>query len=199
MITIAVDAMGGDHAPRPEVEGAVQAARELGVRILLVGLAPELKKELAKHSASRVAHRDCSGDRSHHHGGLAHAGFPEEEGQLGARRGKAGARRPGRCPGQRGEYRRGDGRGAIWAGHAVFGGPGGAGGSVSDFARRDSGFARRGRERGFQARAPRAVRGDGGNLLPRNFRHAAAKSGAALDRRGRIEGQRVDARGVQPA
>lgn len=50
MITIAVDAMGGDHAPRPEVEGAVVAARELGVRILLVGIAAELKKELAKHS-----------------------------------------------------------------------------------------------------------------------------------------------------
>jgi glycerol-3-phosphate acyltransferase PlsX len=50
MITIAVDAMGGDHAPRPEVEGAVAAARELGVRILLVGLVPEIKKELAKHS-----------------------------------------------------------------------------------------------------------------------------------------------------
>jgi len=50
MITIAVDAMGGDHAPRPEVEGAVHAARELGVRILLVGLAPELRKELGKHS-----------------------------------------------------------------------------------------------------------------------------------------------------
>ena len=50
MITIAVDAMGGDHAPRPEVEGAIAAAREHGVRILLVGLAPELKRELAKHS-----------------------------------------------------------------------------------------------------------------------------------------------------
>src|SRR5713101_4194760 len=50
MITIAVDAMGGDHAPRPEVEGAVVAAREFGVRILLVGLAPELRRELAKHS-----------------------------------------------------------------------------------------------------------------------------------------------------
>ncbi len=50
MITIAVDAMGGDHAPRPEVEGALVAARELGVRILLVGIAAELKKELAKHS-----------------------------------------------------------------------------------------------------------------------------------------------------
>src|SRR5437879_11076917 len=50
MITIAVDAMGGDHAPRREVEGAIVAAREFGVRILLVGLAPELKRELAKHS-----------------------------------------------------------------------------------------------------------------------------------------------------
>jgi len=50
MITVAVDAMGGDHAPRPEVEGAVHAARELGVRILLVGMAPEIKRELAKHS-----------------------------------------------------------------------------------------------------------------------------------------------------
>jgi glycerol-3-phosphate acyltransferase PlsX len=50
MITIAVDAMGGDHAPRPEVEGAVVAAREFGVRTLLVGHAPELKRELAKHS-----------------------------------------------------------------------------------------------------------------------------------------------------
>ena len=50
MITIAVDAMGGDHAPRPEVEGAIAAAREFGVRILLVGIAPELKRELAKHS-----------------------------------------------------------------------------------------------------------------------------------------------------
>src|ERR1700686_5255647 len=50
MITIAVGAVGGGQSPRPEVEGAVQAARELGVRILLVGLAPELRKELAKHS-----------------------------------------------------------------------------------------------------------------------------------------------------
>ena len=37
MITIAVDAMGGDNAPRPEVEGSVLAARELGVRVMLVG------------------------------------------------------------------------------------------------------------------------------------------------------------------
>jgi len=49
MITIAVDAMGGDHAPRPEVEGSVLAARELGVRVLLVGQANSVKAELAKH------------------------------------------------------------------------------------------------------------------------------------------------------
>jgi glycerol-3-phosphate acyltransferase PlsX len=49
MITIAVDAMGGDHAPRPEVEGAVLAARELGVRVLLVGQAEVVKRELARH------------------------------------------------------------------------------------------------------------------------------------------------------
>ena len=50
MITIAVDGMGGDHAPRPEVEGAIAAAREYGVRIQLVGLAQDLKRELAKHA-----------------------------------------------------------------------------------------------------------------------------------------------------
>jgi len=50
MITIAVDAMGGDLAPRPEVEGSVLAAREFGVRVLLVGIPAEVKRELGRHS-----------------------------------------------------------------------------------------------------------------------------------------------------
>ena len=37
MVTIALDAMGGDHFPKPEVEGAVQAAKALGVKVILVG------------------------------------------------------------------------------------------------------------------------------------------------------------------
>ena len=37
-ITVAVDAMGGDRAPEEIVAGAIQAADELGVRVLLVGL-----------------------------------------------------------------------------------------------------------------------------------------------------------------
>src|SRR6202167_3141054 len=49
MTTIALDAMGGDHAPRAEVEGAILAARELGVRILLVGIEATVKQELARH------------------------------------------------------------------------------------------------------------------------------------------------------
>jgi phosphate acyltransferase len=47
MIKIAVDGMGSDNAPHSEVEGTVQAARELNVRIVLVGkesvLAPLIK------------------------------------------------------------------------------------------------------------------------------------------------------------
>ena len=49
MLTIAVDAMGGDHAPKSEVEGAIRAAQELGVRVILVGQADVVGKELAKH------------------------------------------------------------------------------------------------------------------------------------------------------
>ena len=54
MITIAVDAMGGDNAPRPEVEGSVLAARELGVRVMLVGQPPAIRSELGKHDRSRT-------------------------------------------------------------------------------------------------------------------------------------------------
>ena len=48
MITIALDAMGGDNAPRAEVEGAVLAARELDVRVVLVGIEATVRQELAR-------------------------------------------------------------------------------------------------------------------------------------------------------
>jgi phosphate acyltransferase len=54
MITIAVDAMGGDHAPRPEVEGSVRAADEYGVKVVLVGQPSVIRAELAKHSRPTV-------------------------------------------------------------------------------------------------------------------------------------------------
>jgi len=49
MTTIALDAMGGDHAPRAEVEGAILAARELGVRVTLVGVEGTVRQELNRH------------------------------------------------------------------------------------------------------------------------------------------------------
>jgi glycerol-3-phosphate acyltransferase PlsX len=46
---IALDAMGSDRAPKPEVEGAIQAARQYGVRVLLVGPDNLVKPELERH------------------------------------------------------------------------------------------------------------------------------------------------------
>ncbi len=62
MIRVAVDAMGGDYAPAETVAGGVQAARELGIEIILVGPLAEIEREFHKHDtaglrgAARYAH-----------------------------------------------------------------------------------------------------------------------------------------------
>ena len=48
-IAIALDAMGSDRAPKPEVEGAVLAARQFDVHVFLVGPEAQLRAELAAH------------------------------------------------------------------------------------------------------------------------------------------------------
>ena len=53
MVTIALDAMGGDHFPRPEVEGAVEAAKALGVKVVLVGKEEVVRQELQRHRGWR--------------------------------------------------------------------------------------------------------------------------------------------------
>ncbi|MDH5405597.1 MAG: phosphate acyltransferase PlsX [Candidatus Aminicenantes bacterium] len=50
---IAVDAMGGDFAPRNPVEGSVQAAREFDINVVLVGRQQEIKKELQRLKVSQ--------------------------------------------------------------------------------------------------------------------------------------------------
>lgn len=50
MVTIALDAMGGDDFPKPEVEGAVQAVKDLGIRVILVGQEQLVRKELDRYS-----------------------------------------------------------------------------------------------------------------------------------------------------
>jgi len=52
---IALDAMGSDRAPKPEIEGAIHAARQYGVRVLLIGPETIVKAELDRHhSAARL-------------------------------------------------------------------------------------------------------------------------------------------------
>ncbi|HUT21604.1 MAG TPA: phosphate acyltransferase PlsX [Anaerolineae bacterium] len=49
---IVLDAMGGDHAPGVVIDGAVQAVRELGVEVVLVGREDDIRRELARHDAA---------------------------------------------------------------------------------------------------------------------------------------------------
>jgi glycerol-3-phosphate acyltransferase PlsX len=49
MLTVALDAMGGDHAPKAEVEGAVLASRQLGVKVILVGQEDVVRQELSRY------------------------------------------------------------------------------------------------------------------------------------------------------
>ncbi|MBX9720782.1 MAG: phosphate acyltransferase PlsX [Candidatus Obscuribacterales bacterium] len=52
MIRIAVDAMGGDYAPREVVHGAVLAAREYGIAIQLVGPPEVVAQDLKRHDTT---------------------------------------------------------------------------------------------------------------------------------------------------
>jgi len=49
---IALDAMGSDRAPKPEIEGAILAARQYGMRVLLVGPEEVVQTELVRHPAA---------------------------------------------------------------------------------------------------------------------------------------------------
>jgi glycerol-3-phosphate acyltransferase PlsX len=53
-VRIAVDAMGGDHAPEEVVAGAVQAVTALGVEVALVGPAARLAGLLRSHHGERL-------------------------------------------------------------------------------------------------------------------------------------------------
>lgn len=52
---IVLDAIGGDHAPKEPIAGAVAAARELGVEVVLVGPAEVLRRELRHHNTAGLS------------------------------------------------------------------------------------------------------------------------------------------------
>jgi phosphate acyltransferase len=53
-VKIALDAMGGDLAPKANVEGAVAAARDFGIEVVLVGNQAVLEKELAECGGGKL-------------------------------------------------------------------------------------------------------------------------------------------------
>ena len=58
---IALDAMGGDHAPAAEVEGAALAIQEYGLEVVLVG-----DKNLVTEELRRQGFQSLSGLTVHH-------------------------------------------------------------------------------------------------------------------------------------
>jgi glycerol-3-phosphate acyltransferase PlsX len=61
-IRVAVDAMGGDYAPTEVVKGAVTAAKDHGVEIILVGPLATVQAELAKYDTSGLSIKCVNAD-----------------------------------------------------------------------------------------------------------------------------------------
>ncbi|MBE7713316.1 MAG: phosphate acyltransferase PlsX [Cyanobacteria bacterium SIG26] len=59
MSRIAIDAMGGDYAPKAIVEGSLWAAQEYGVALELVGKQDEIQKEIDKIKSRGYILSDC--------------------------------------------------------------------------------------------------------------------------------------------
>ena len=191
---IALDAMGSDKAPKPEIEGALQAARHHGVRVLLVGPEPQLRAELARYPGARRLPVD-----------VVHASevitMEDKVEAIRAKRDssiRVGLRlvREGRAAGF---VTAGNTGAAMATAKVVLGALPGVdrpalAAAFPTVAEHGSDSARRRRERRLHAQQSRAVRGDGRNLLPLDFRHEASAGGPALDRRRRKQRQRPDAR-----
>jgi glycerol-3-phosphate acyltransferase PlsX len=54
LVRVAVDAMGGDYAPKEIVKGTIEAARRKGVELILVGFEDAIWRELEKYDASEL-------------------------------------------------------------------------------------------------------------------------------------------------
>ena len=160
MLPIAVDAMGGDHAPGAIVAGAKAAAAE-GTPIVLVGPADP---------GDRVDIGDLPlivGGRGHRDGRGRRPCRPTQEGLHARARRRGGARRPGVGDDLGRQHRRHDGLGAAADGAHQGRQPAGdrhhhpGAGHGTDRA------ARRRRQRRGAARLAGAVRADGLDLLAR--------------------------------
>ncbi len=54
-VSVAVDTLGGDHAPGPIIEGALRAAEEYGLALTFLGVPERIEAVLKQQSVSRLA------------------------------------------------------------------------------------------------------------------------------------------------
>ena len=191
---IALDAMGSDRAPKPEIDGAIQAARNYDVRVLLVGPQHVLRPELERHPAAALLPIE-----------VVHASevITMEDKAVAAVRAKrdssmrVAARlvRDGRAARicDCWQYGRGNDHGEDGAGSHSGRGSSGIGGSVSDRDRNGSFATRCGRERGQQTAQPRTICGNGRDLFSQYVWDEASPGRVAFHWRRRDQGQRADA------
>ena len=112
-LAVAVDAMGGDYAPQEIVAGAVLAARELPVEVILVGPADRLRSQVRELGGEALPIQIVDAPEV-----IEMAEAPAmalRRKPQGIDPGGGGAASPGRGAGsrQRREYRSGDGRVAV--------------------------------------------------------------------------------------
>ena len=107
---VALDAMGGDHAPAATVAGAIEAVRQFGVQVLLVGREAVLRRELAHMGGVSERHRDRGRARDGRDGRPAHRAGPRQAQLLDGRGRPARPRRRRVRVRHRRQHRRGDGR-----------------------------------------------------------------------------------------
>ena len=195
---IAVDAMGGDHAPLVNVDGAIAAAREFGIGSLLVGKTGRARAAARGSPVIGLRHRDRGGPRGRDHGRPGDGGDPQEAQLLHPDRGQLRARRAGRRarlgrPHRRGHGLRKDGR-------------------RDDRRRRPPGPrdgpaqpdrplppARRRGEPGHQDPPLQGVRGHGLGLRRARLRQEEPLDRPDVHRRGGLEGNRADEGSLQDA
>ena len=162
--------MGADRAPKPEVDGAILAARHYDVEVLLVGKEAVIRKELRLHPLwQRLPIEIVHASRSHRHAREGRAGSAFQARLLHARGTAPGARWQGRRIRERRQYRRMHGHRQDGAGHAARRGSSRAGRGFSDCARNGDDPDRRWRQRRLQAGKSAAVRHHGRRVFPHDF------------------------------
>ena len=198
-ITLAVDAVGGDFAPDAVLEGVATAlAADPALRVLLVGPAEvvDAVRRRARPGRSGRRHRD------HRHGRAPGRGRALQEGLLDRRR------MPPRQGGKGGGFllrgQHGSDHDRRHAAHRAHPGRRAARDRDRDpHGRPPVRAARRRRQRGRQARAPRAVRAHGRGVRPHDARRAGAArracSTSARSRRRDRSSRRTRTRSWQPS